>query len=284
MLAFIIGFLKVPDEISTRIRTRHKKFWSDPDAEKVRNTLMTPDDPLEKWKNGENWQRKLSNKHNSRNFALAHNCKVPKLYWSGRNVKDINFDAIPENYVIRPTIGHSSKLVFLMKKGYNLFEDKTYSTDELKEVLQKAIDQNENLHFLIEEFLKNEQGEQKILKDYKFLCFNGEVACINAIDRFSPNAGTCTFYTEQWELLKIVNKIYPSGSYTPPPKCLNEMLAQAKHLSKSYEIFVRIDFYATNKGAVFGEFTPTPSMGNGFTSFGKKLMINYWNKYCTGMI
>ncbi|MFA6088123.1 ATP-grasp fold amidoligase family protein [Mucilaginibacter sp.] len=283
MLAFI-GFLKIPDDISARIRTRHKKFWSDPDAEKVRNTFLTKDDPLEKWKNVENWQRRLSNKLNSRNFALAHNCRVPQLYWSGRNIKDINFDAFPENYVIRPTIGHSSQLVFLMKKNYNLFECKTYSTDELKAVLQQAVNKNENLHFLVEEFLKNEQGKQKILKDYKFLCFNGEIACINVVDRFSPTSGTCTYYNEKWEELQSVNKIYPSGSYSLPPKCLNEMLAQAKYLSRSYEIFVRIDFYATDKGAVFGEFTPTPGMGAGFTNFGKKLMINYWNKYCRGMI
>jgi hypothetical protein len=284
LLAFIIGIFKMPNEITTRIKTRHRKFWSDPNAEKVRNTFTAPDDPIEKWRNVENWQRKLSNKLNSRNFALAHNCRVPQLYWCGRNIKDINFDAFPKNYVIRPTIGHSSKLVFLMKEGYNLFENKAYSTDELKAVLQQAIDNNENLQFLIEEFLKDESGEQKILNDYKLFCFNGEIACVNIIDRFSPNTGTSTFYTEQWELIPSVNKIYPSGSYTPPPKCFNEILAQAKELSKSYKVFVRIDLYATDKGAVFGEFTPTPGMGGGFTKFGQKLLISYWNKYCNGMI
>lgn len=284
MLAFINSYLYDMDLLRARIKTRHKKFWQDPDAENVRNTLMKPDDPLEKWKNVENWQRRLSNKHNSRNFALAHNCKVPELYWSGRNVKDINFDLLPENYVIRPTIGHSSKLVFLIKNGYNLFDKKNYSPDELKVVLQQAIDKNEHLHFLIEEFLKNEQGEQKILKDYKVFCFNGEVACINVVNRFSPNTGDCTYYNEQWEQIESINKIYPHGEYSPPPLCLQEILQKAKALSKCYEIFVRIDFYATDRGAVFGEFTPTPGMGRGFTNFGRKLMLNYWDKYCNRKI
>jgi hypothetical protein len=62
------------------------------------------------------------------------------------------------------------------------------------------------------------------------------------------------------------------------------MLDQAKRLSRAYEIFVRIDFYATDNGAVFGEFTPTPSMGGGPTKFGQKLLMFYWDKYCNSKI
>jgi hypothetical protein len=51
---------------------------------------------------------------------------------------------------------------------------------------------------------------------------------------------------------------YPLGEVQRPPKCLSEMIEYARRLSKAYEIFCRIDFYATDKGAVFGEFTPTP--------------------------
>jgi hypothetical protein len=284
MLAFISSFLPVPDMLGTRIRNRHKHFWQDPDAEIIRNTLFSPEDPLDKWKNVKNWQRRLSNKYNSRNFAIAHDCRVPELYWCGRNVKDINFDQLPENYVIRPTIGHSSNLVFLMKNGCNLFDEKSYTTDELKAILQQAIDKNTHLQFLVEEFLKDENGEQKIHKDYKFFCFNGEIACINIVDRFSPKTGNSTFYSEQWELLRSINKIYPSGPYFEPPACLPELIAMAKELSKGYEIFVRVDLYATDKGAVFGEFTPTPGMGHGFTNFGQRLLIDYWDKYCGGKI
>ncbi|MEJ7679344.1 MAG: hypothetical protein WKG06_16095 [Segetibacter sp.] len=37
-------------------------------------------------------------------------------------------------------------------------------------------------------------------------------------------------------------------------------------------------------GAVFGEFTPTPALGNGFTPDAQKLFTNYWDKFCKGMI
>jgi hypothetical protein len=43
------------------------------------------------------------------------------------------------------------------------------------------------------------------------------------------------------------------------------MTEAAVRFSKAYEIFCRVDFYATDKGAVFGEFTPIPAVGKGFT-------------------
>ena len=49
-------------------------------------------------------------------------------------------------------------------------------------------------------------------------------------------------------------------------------------------IFVRIDFYATDKGAVFGEFTPTPFRGLFFTPHADKLFIPLWDQYCNGLI
>lgn len=58
----------------------------------------------------------------------------------------------------------------------------------------------------------------------------------------------------------------------------------AKRLSNTYEIFTRIDFYATDKAAVFGEFTPTPGAGNDFTPEGDKLLSAYWDNYCNGMV
>ncbi|WP_345160824.1 hypothetical protein, partial [Pontibacter saemangeumensis] len=52
-----------------RIKHRHKTFWSPRDAEWIRNTAVSAGDPLEKWRDVEHWQRKLSNKRNSREFA-----------------------------------------------------------------------------------------------------------------------------------------------------------------------------------------------------------------------
>jgi hypothetical protein len=267
-----------------KIRNRHRQFWSDANAELIRNTIMNADDKIEDWKNVQYWQRKLSNKHNAREFASKFGCKVAHLIWEGRDVDAIDFTSLPENYVIKPTIGHSSKNVFIMKNGLNLFDKKRYQPQEILAILKEQLEDNVHLNFLIEEFLQNEEGKTEILKDYKIFCFNGEIACIQVIDRLSPSSGFAGFYDENWNQISPVSKNYKSSLFQPPPACINDMLAQAKILSKAYEIFVRLDFYSTNKGAVFGEFTPTPSMGGNTTRFGQRLLLSYWEKYCKDLI
>ncbi|WP_161890582.1 ATP-grasp fold amidoligase family protein [Pontibacter russatus] len=254
------------------------------DAEAVRNSQMSASDALEKWQDVKNWQRKLSNKHNSREFAKMHGCRVPELYWRGREPKTTDFGALPETYVIRPTIGHSSGLVFLMDGPLNLMDQKTYTPESIRSTLQEALDQNPDLEFLVEEFLRDEKGEHRIPDDYKFYMFNGEVASIQVINRLGPSSGYTSCYDENWNLMPSVNTYYPQADYQQPPQCLQDMIAQARLLSKSYGIFARIDFYATDKGAVFGEFTPTPFKGKFFTPEAEKMFVDYWDKYCAGLV
>ena len=284
MIATLISKLGIESDYSKRIKYRHAKFWNDINAENIRNMILSAHVPLSMWKNVENWQRRLSNKYNAREFAKMHGCKVPALFWRGRDIDNINFSSLPENYVIRPTIGHSCQSVFLMKKDLNLFEKKTYTIDELKGALKNKINENPRLEFLIEEFIPNTDGEHKILKDYKIFTFKGNIAAILVIDRLSPKTGFQSCYTEDWQPIMPMVSAYPVGPYEEPPACLKDMIADAKRLSRSYEIFVRVDFYASDKGAVFGEFSPTPIIGNCSTPFANKLLVSYWDKYCYKLI
>ena len=271
-------------EFADRIVRRHKLFWGGPDAEKVRNVRMSASDPIEKWMDDPYWQRKLSNKANAREFAKMQGCQVPDLYWRGSDVENIDFSTLPPYYVIRPTTGHSSKMVFVMDHGTNLFDGKTYTPEEIKAALKEAIAKKADQEFLIEEFLKNEAGEHSVLTDYKFFCFNGEIAVVWEIQRIGPKTGHATFYDEHWQQLDEVHVFYPPKEKGPAPKCFPDMVRQAKSLSKAYGIFVRLDFYATDRGAVFGEFTPTPALGRGHTRYGKKRLLKYWDTFCKGQI
>ena len=246
---------------------------------------MPASEPLSKFKDVKHWQRKLSNKYNAREFAKLHNCRVPGLYWKGRDVNTIDFNKLPDYYVIRPTIGHSCDLVFLMAGGTNLMDKQTYSTESIKIILSESLKYNPHLEFLIEEFIKTEKSEHKIPDDYKMYMFNGKVATIEVINRLSPTEGSLSCYDKDWNMTPntAVNK-FPQAAFQQPPRCFAEMTEQAKRLSKAYEIFVRIDFYATDKGAVFGEFTPTPGAANYLTPETEKMFIEYWDTYCNGKI
>jgi hypothetical protein len=284
MFKFITQFIRNTGRFPARIRKRHKIFWSDPEAETIRNTLMDQSVPINQWQDVPNWQRKLSNKFNAREFAKLNGCQVPDLYWKGRNIDEVDFDSLPAYYVIRPTIGHSSKNVFVMDNGLNLFDQKLYTPELIRAQLKESISKHPKLEFLFEEFVRTEDGRYAIPNDYKFLCFNGEVASIVVIDRVSPKMGYSHFYDENWNRMKKLHYRYPGKEDLIKPECFDRMLTQAKHLSKAYGIFIRLDFYATNKGPVFGEFTPTPGMGKNFTPYGKNLLLNYWDKHCPGLI
>ena len=247
---------------------------------------MNSSDPIAKWKNAENWQRKLANKYNAKEFAKLHDCKVPETFWRGRDVNAINFLNLPKQYVIKPTTGHSCNLIFLFDNSINLLDKRRYSHEEILEILKTALEKNPHIEFIIEEFLKTEQGEYKIPIDYKFYMFDGMIAAIQVVERFSYTEMFSGFYDECWNemkhLFRLKNK--PLQVKFPQPSGLHEMIAYAKRLSKAYEIFVRVDLYATDKGTVFGEFTPTPSKGNYFTSEADKMLLAYWERFCKGKI
>lgn len=284
MLKYFKNYLNNYNDLTTKIMKRHRIFWEDSNAETIRNTKMSRLHSLAAWKDVPYWQRKLSNKFNAREFAIKNHCQTADLYWKGNKVDEIDFESLPEHYIIRPTIGHNSNNVFIMNSGFNLFDNKHYTNEEIKHSLKKTLFQQPRVEFLIEEFLKNEAGKHEILTDYKFYCFNGHIASCHVINRLSPKAGYASFYDEQWNKMPTVHVGYPFKEWQEKPACYKDMVNKVKKLSKAYEIFVRIDFYATSKGAVFGEFTPTPSLGNHFTDYGKQLLLNHWETYCKGMI
>lgn len=277
--------LKPDPEFTRRMLYRSEVMWGYPGGSNQDLPILEAEDSWEKWKARPHWQRLLKNKSNSREFAKKLGCKVPDLYWRGNDLASIDFDDLPQNYVIRPTIGKSCNSVFLMRGNYNLFDSRTYTNEEIVTSLSEISIKNPRVEFLIEEFLASETGEIKIQEDYKFFMFNGEVGFIGYINRRGRHEGSNRFYDENWNPLPaMINLTYSEAPLKSPPSCLPEMVNCAKILSKAAEIFIRVDFYATRKGPVFGEFALTPSHGKGFSKAGRQLLMEKWEENCQGMI
>src|SRR5688572_28186742 len=94
-----------------RILRRIVEFWINSDDTEQVNRRLYSVTPLQEWKNIANWQRRLSNKLNAKEFAQKYGCKVSEVYWYGDEMdfKKFDFNSLPENYVIKPIPGHSSK-------------------------------------------------------------------------------------------------------------------------------------------------------------------------------
>lgn len=279
----------IPTQFQQRIQKRWEIFWRDADDLHLIREKLSAYDDISKWKDIVHWQRRLENKYNAKEFALKNNCKVAKMYWFGNRDEFIKLDikTLPSCYTIKPNFGESSRDVFLIKDGFCLFHSNYIAPDQLKEKILGIYNSIEGSEFLIEEFLANQIGQKVIPNDYKFYCFNGKILFIQVNERNSIDKDEISFYDEDWNLIRrklLRNEKINIKTPKPPPNCYSEMLFRVKSLSKIYERFVRIDFYSTDNGAVFGEFTATPRRGKHFTKYASQELIYMWDRYCKGMI
>lgn len=274
-------------EFEKRIWNRQQILFGTEFKKELSDFKLYQTDHFKVWKNSFAWQRRLENKLNAKEFALKAGIKVAKKIWSGRkeDFQTINLSILPETFTIKPVRGEASKNIFLMNSGYNLFDRKNYSGTELRSAVSDLYLKKDISEIIIEEFLPNEDGEILVPNDYRFYTFNGNILFIQLDKRKSFEKDSVSFYDENWNLIRkkvLVDAVV--DNFEPAPNCLPEMIKEVKKLSRHYETFVRIDFYATNRGAVFGEFTPTPRKGKFLTKYGNENLIIAWDKYCKRMI
>ena len=177
--------------------------------------------------------------------------------------EDIDFDALPEQFVLKCT--HDSgglvicrdKSTLDLKKAKKKIEealrrDFYLSTREwpYKDVPRKII---------AEKYMTDKSGG---LIDYKFFCFNGIADCVMVcLDR---HLGDTKFYffDKSWQLkrLNVRGKNAPKDFTVNKPECMDKMFELAEKLSKGLP-FVRVDLYECNNKIYFGELTFFPDSG-----------------------
>lgn len=84
--------------------------------------------------------------------------------------------------------------------------------------------------------------------------------------------------TPEWQPLDAGYTDPMPIEWIKPPSCLEDRLAWARRLGKAYETYVRIDFYSSDKGCVFGEFSSTPARGETFTAFTNDYFERLWRR------
>ena len=198
------------------------------------------------------------NLHNYSEHILGKDICIPiiKIY---NKVEDINYDELPNKFVIK--CNHGS--------GYNIIiEDKTkINKNEVNQKLNKwlledyAFKHDCELHYhnikrkiLIEEYKEN-------LDDIKIFCFNGKPKFCQVDKHFQEHR--MNFYDCDWNYLPMIsNSVYPTNpqKMDKKPEQLNEMLELAKKFSKDFK-FVRVDLYPRKDGIYLGELTFTPGGG-----------------------
>jgi hypothetical protein len=185
------------------------------------------------------------------------------------NVDDIEFNNLPNKFVLKCTHGSGWNIVCSNKSKLNLKMARNKLSEWLKtnyyhrtgEWIYKDI----KPRIICEQFLSDELGEG--LTDYKFFCFGGTPRFIRvSYDRFVKQA--VNFYNLNWDKESFSANLYNYQTIDiPKPDNLNEMINIAKRLAYGFK-FVRVDLYSVKKRIYFGEMTFYP--GNGFIKFSPK--------------
>lgn len=207
---------------------------------------------------------------------------VVPTYGIYESYNEIDFDVLPNQFVLKVTHYGGSRGVFIIK------DKNTINYSNIENEIEKLL--KENLYnysrewpyknvkprIIIEKYMKNEDEEE--LKDYKLFCFNGKPKIILVCsERFSSSNMCETWFDEDWNLMDIIEGNHRVDKNIKPPQSFKKMKYLASQLSKNIP-FVRIDFYEVNSKIYFGEMTFFPA--SGFEKFEPK----EWDKKLGEMI
>lgn len=182
------------------------------------------------------------------------------------NVNGIDFDALPNRFVIKANEGWGADEVILVE------DKRKINIDQLKAVISNWLypwssyyynnmcitdEKPEKPLIVIEEFLDHEGS--KFLDDYKFYCCNGKVKFALVINERGSGHESRTFVDANWNVLPVRRGGKFSAVTPEKPENLEKMFELAEKLCGEFP-FVRIDFYNLDGKIYVGEMTFTPGL------------------------
>lgn len=199
---------------------------------------------------------------------------LTKHYGVWDNANDIDFDSLPQKFVLKTN--HMSGSNIIVKSKDEIDQDNVRK--QLNDWLAENYTYNASLQWhyggiipkiICEEYL---EGVAETVYDYNIYCFQGEpeyIWCIKGSHRPECQA---SFYDKDWNMQEFYFGYPLDPIEAPRPEKLNEMLELSRILCKDFK-HVRVDWYNLPDGRVlFGEMT--------FTSWGglQKFVPEKWDK------
>ena len=187
------------------------------------------------------------------------------------NPKDIDFDALPEKFVLKTTHGGGGGGLVICKDKSLL--DKQAVIDKLRKSMKKDIYlllrespyKNVTKRIIAEQYMEDYGVDtSSCLTGYKFFCFDGEPRYCQAIKDCNA-AENIDFFDMEWNYLESIG-LNPTVAHTvsKPERPANfEQLKQMARTLAAGKTFLRVDLYEINGKTYFGEITFYPASGVG---------------------
>jgi hypothetical protein len=202
-----------------------------------------------------------------------------KLYGVWDRSDDIDFETLPEKFVMKGTHGCDNIVIVQNKHALDQNSVRAFFEKDLNSAYGAV---EAGLHYMrikprviAEEFLVNDEESLKYsstLIDYKVWCFNGKPHYIWTVTNREGNHKETMLYDVDWKAYpeyQVYENGYVKAELMSAPRTLSKMLEAAEKLSSAFPV-VRVDFYSLSDKLYFGELT--------FTSHGG-LMVNFTDDF-----
>lgn len=271
MVKKIIGCIKEPVKIWTNIGMRGGLNWLNTKSYISIAYKLTFGRKL-RWDNPETYTEKINwcklhwynplvekcvDKYDVREYVELKIGKqyLNEVYGVWNTYEEINFEELPEQFVIKVTNGSGD--VYLCSDKKKLDER------EMKKRLDRYRRHNvfyanrewpylaANRRYIAEKLIKSADG--KAIKDYKIFCFYGEPKfCFVGSDR--DTEVKFDFFDNDWNYIPVRNGHDHKNPLPERPQYWSEMLEVAAKLSEDFP-HVRVDLYEEEGKVYFGELT-----------------------------
>lgn len=174
------------------------------------------------------------------------------------NVDDINFDELPEQFVLKCNHNSSTGMCICRNKA-------ELDIVKVKENLKKGMNQNYYLYgrewpyknvtrkIIAEQYIEDSNGQ---LPDYKFFCFNGVADNVMVVTDRDIGDPKYYHFDKNWHICHYNRRCrnLPDDFQIPKPAGIDEMFNIAEKLSNGMP-HVRMDLYNVDGKIYFGEYT-----------------------------
>lgn len=175
------------------------------------------------------------------------------------SVEDVDFDKLPEKFVLKATHNSGGIVICRDKTTLDIETVKNKLSTILKKnyffYLREWPYKNVKPRIIAEKLMENsKQKENTNLNVYKIFCFDGKPEIIQTIQNDKTPDETIDYFDISWKLLDLKQSFPNSKTPLEKPSTLEEMLSLAAKLSKGVA-FLRVDFYDVDEEIYFSEFT-----------------------------
>ncbi len=209
--------------------------------------------------------------HNPEYSKMADKCEAKKYvasiigeeyiiptYGVYDNFDEIDFDSLPNQFVIKCTHDCGGLAICKDKKTFNIEAAKEKINQSLHRNYYKKsrewVYKNIKPRIIVEKYMEDKDSSSMV--DYKFFSFYGEPKIMYMSEGLENHAtATMSFFDMDFNLTDCKRKDYELYKYKPKkPKNFEKMKEFASILSKDIPS-LRVDFYEINGHIYFGELT-----------------------------